>query len=239
MGTGFTILDDSLGLMLVTNKHVLKSKKNGKYFDSVFVRINSPLNSGKILTTGERAVLHLYYQGEPTFQAHPDSNIDIAIVQCFVKRFDIDTVGFNRIFTTEYAVGWRPARLASRDDFKRLNIRDGTEVQVVGFSFKARQQPQFHISRFGKIALHSSEGITLPFIDGVDTNLVNSEWLILDISSRQGDSGGPVFALLPDSDHAWLIGMVVGVQALNELCMSYPSYYILDLIDSLKARLGY
>ncbi len=92
LGTGFLLIDPDLGGLLVTSKHLLQSKIDGKYFDSVAIRKNLILKSGKVVATNERSTLYLRYKGIELFEGHPDSSIDFVLVQ--IGKLLIDTAVF-------------------------------------------------------------------------------------------------------------------------------------------------
>jgi len=87
-------------------------------------------------------------------------------------------------------------------------------VQTIGFSFSPPQELQYHISRFGQIALVTNNKLSFRITVKKDNctclEPVTSEWLVLDMSSRGGDSGAPVFLMDPQKklDYAKVIGFV-------------------------------
>jgi len=240
VGTGFLLSDSLRGWFLVTNKHMLQSSKTHQYFDSVFVRKNKLSNDNKVIATNEKATLYLRYKGSNLFVEHPDSNVDLVIVG-LGTILPGDTTVVNPANYTEWFYGFNMSMVANRQDVKRLNIGDGTPVQIIGFSFVSAQQPQFHISRFGHIAIFPSGTVTFAVKKKDDsstrTDSVTSEWIVIDLTSRPGDSGGPVFAELPGTHEAWLIGFVTADVVLDELCLAQPSFYIWDLVDLIKRRI--
>jgi len=234
LGTGFTLSDSVLGFFLVTNKHVIKSPKTGAYYDSVFVRTNM-LDSGKVVATERKNTLYLYFKGHQLFREHKDSNIDLVVIQLgHVKVADSVILNPSNF---EWLYGLKMRTVADRGDLDSLQIRDGSFVQIVGFSFQAPQKPQFHISRFGHLALFSYKKIALYFqVPSGDSTIQErsvAEWLVIDIVSRGGDSGGPVFAFHPKNKTTWIIGIVKGSSELNEYCFAHPSYHIWELVRSI------
>jgi hypothetical protein len=218
---------------------MVRSSQTQQYFDSVFVRKNKLSNDNKVIATNERATLYLRYKGSNLFVEHPDSNVDLVIVKLGPILIR-DTTIVNPANYTKWLFGFKMSVVAKREDIKRLRITDGTPVQVIGFSFTGFQEPQFHISRFGDIAIFPTEKITLKVQNQrgncVCTEPVTSEWIILDITSRPGDSGGPVFAFVSQNNEPWLIGLVALGQSFNELCLAQPSFYIWELVDLVKKR---
>jgi len=240
LGTAFLLSDSLLGFLVVTNKHMLQSWKTHKYFDSVFVRKNRlSADKTKVIATDEKATLYLRYGGTKFFVEHPDSDVDLVIVPTVKIQVGDSTIVNPRNYT-QWRFGFNMSMVADREDMTRLGIRDGTKVQVIGFSFPMLQKPQFHISRFGHIALFASEKLTLRVERQRDGDrymqAVTSEWLVIDITARPGDSGGPVFAIIPGSERAWLVGLVKGRSELEAVCLAHPSYYIHELVELMKEK---
>lgn len=242
LGTGFFISDSVIfnaGLFLVTNKHVVKSRITQEYFDSVFIRCNV-LKDDKVIATHDRATLYLKYGGKNLYYEHPDKNIDLVIILFGpVLRDENNILNFNPVgWTEKYILSTKVLSVAKRIQMDSLKIGDGTDVQIIGFSFQNKDLPQFHISRFGHVALFSKEPITqdilIPIGDCVCKVPMTSEWLIIDITSRPGDSGSPVLTWPENSKIPWIIGIVQGGSSINEVCLSHPSYYIWDLLDPLR-----
>lgn len=242
LGTGFFISDSvffNMGYFLVTNKHMVKSIITQEYFDSVFIRCNV-LKDDKVIATQDRATLYLRHKGTSFYIEHPDKNIDLVIILIgpFLKDkgniFNYNPVGW----TGKYIFSTKVHQIANRTQMDSLKIGDGTDVQIIGFSFQNKDLPQFHISRFGHVALFSKETITqdiiVPMGDCVCKVPMTSEWLIIDITARPGDSGGPVLAWPENSKSPWIIGIVQGGSSINEVCLSHPSYYLWDLLGQTR-----
>jgi len=243
-GTGFYLQDEVLGLFLVTNKHMLQSQRTQEFFDSVYVRKNVFNESGKVVATADREILYLKREGQALFAPHPDSNIDLAIVQCGMLPASGGWF-FNPVSSDQDSVRWsfmlQLSSLASREDMAAKGFTNSLDVELISFSFASLNDDFFHISQFGHIALYSHAPMTFPFQKQYGnctcTKLVTCDWVILDITSRGGDSGGPVFASGPGikSITPRIIGIVMGGAEQEELCLVLPSYYILDLIDIVKS----
>lgn len=235
LGTGFILSDSVLGYFLVTNKHVIWSCSTGSYYDSVFVRKNAITQDGKVVATDQRSTLLLRRKGRQLFVEHPDQAVDLVLVQL---GNIIDSDGsFMNPSSFEMIHGFKTTAVASRSDFKNLAVGDGTPVQVIGFSFKVRQSEQFHISRFGHISIAPSSSFPLAIQSPCDSLPVErkADWIVLDLSSRGGDSGGPMFAFGPRLNELWLIGLVAAGNQAEEFCFGVPSYRIHELVDKTRA----
>jgi len=232
-GSGFLISYQGIGLFIVTNKHVLTSDSSGQYYDSVFICENT-ISEGDIITeTNKLKAVHLKYNDFSLMTAHDDPDVDLVLIQVGnITLPNGDTlsnpVNFDKL------VAFNSKAVANRQDFKRLNIIDGKDIQLVGFSFFQDSEVQYHISRFGKIALRPNHSLTIIFDnnrDSIPDDTVTSEWIILDITSRSGDSGGPVFLMEQGLEQLYLIGFVKGNNADLQICYAQPSYYISDLLE--------
>lgn len=247
--TGFLISDsmDSLkGAYLVTNKHVVKSRFTQEYFDSVYIRKNEIINE-KVVATDVRGTLFLNYGNAQLYIEHDDPDIDLILIQVGPV-----IVSDNKVIDNprEFKINLRTdiSAIATKEEFIKFDIMDGRHVQTVGFSFRLNQLFQYHISRFGDIALITNEKLTIPIKiqknNCICVEQVTAEWLILDISTRSGDSGGPVFLMdleiimhpELEYDEAKIIGFVQGMMDGEELCLAHPSYYIWEIIEILKNR---
>jgi len=228
LGTGFLLVDSTVGYFIITNKHVVWSCSTGTYFDSVYMRPNT-MSDGRVVAKSERLTVHLRRHGQDLFEAHPDKAVDLILIR--VGNL-VDSTG---MFQNPPGFGvlhaFEMSLVADRSDFDRLGIRDGTEVQVIGFSFQVRQGDQFHVSRFGHISvspgMEFSIGITPPCGDRPE--LQRSDWVVLDLTSRSGDSGGPIYAF-PRRGGGRLVGLVQAVNQSEELCFGVPSYRIHELL---------
>ena len=235
MATGFIINDPLTRVYLITNKHVIRSTKTNDYYDDIRIRNNVVSANGKITATEEKSKLYLKLKGKRLFLEHEDPGIDLVIIQLGNIRIDSNLVIQN-------PVGHFPALAFNIDNFvtrsimDSLNIRDGTQIEIVGFSFEVAQKAQFQISRFGHIALFPREKMTLNWlVPNTQPGIyqpITTEWMVIDVTSRPGDSGAPVFAVLPYSRQGWIVGIVEGGSDLNEFCLAQPSYYITDLVDA-------
>jgi hypothetical protein len=235
IGTGFIILDHSNQRdFLVTNKHMLKACRQKDYFDFVLLRRNRFNKDGNVIATEEKDTLYLHFKGNQMYFAHPDSNVDLAIVPLGDFILGTDSVHNPSGTSNRFIYGINKEMLATRDIMRSKQIIAGIPVFMMGFSYQNIDKPQFHITRFGHIALFTSEKLPEAFtnkcFDTTYTDRMTSDWILLDIISRGGDSGGPVFAALDQTKEIYLIGATQGGTAEAELCYAIPSYYISDLI---------
>jgi hypothetical protein len=213
LGTGFIVLDTTSKALLVTSKHVLKSCVTHDYFDHVYLRKNALLSGSHVVATDERSIVHLRYKGQDLFVEDKDPNVDLAIVLLGKIELKDTTIENSPISTSYWYYGFKSSLIAKREDMTRLNLETGTPVQLIGFSHQQLQKPQFHVSRFGHIALFTFEKLVEVFKSTCDTlhqDTLSSEWLVLDMTARGGDSGGPVLARLGNAGEVFLIGIVKG-----------------------------
>lgn len=235
LGTGFVLSDSALGFFLVTNKHVIYSCSTMSYFDELRVRVNHLSADGKVAAIDSAGKLLLTRNGQSLFVEHPSPGIDLVLVQL---GYLVDLVGeFQNPSPFDVIHGFKLSAVATRDDFKRFDIRDGTAVQVIGFSFQVRHEVQFHISRFGHVSI--APGVEFPLSIVPPCNSVpttaKADWLVLDLTSRGGDSGGPIFALELGAIGLKLVGLVAAGNQAEEFCFGVPSYRILELIGLARS----
>lgn len=237
LGTGFLVADSEHHLYIVTAKHLIRSKHTAEYFDHVYFRKNILSDFGKYIATDEKYVLILKLKDKILFQEHRDPDVDLVLIPLGKVVID-ENLTIQNPEGFEIDKAFASSGIATRSIMDSLNIRDGKKVQIVGFSFQSVQKPQFHISRFGHIALYNREKMRLSWkVELPDTTFfkpIAAEWIVIDITSRGGDSGAPVFAILPGVEEAWIIGIVKGGSEMEEFCLAIPSYYLTDLLESAK-----
>jgi len=231
LGTGFIIQDSVIwkANFLVTNKHVVKNKNTDSYFDSIFVRMNT-IEDGIVTSDQIMGTLYLKVDNIPLYLEHKNPNIDLLVIMLgdlpigdrkIKNPINIDLGGL---------LAFNVPMIATRNQMDSLRIREGTSIQSIGFSFQNPEKEQYHISRYGKIALFNrkeiSQYIEKPGPDSTITEKVTCQWMILDISARKGDSGGPVFTY--PSNKAWLIGINMGTNSKLELGELSPKNWTVD-----------
>ena len=109
---------------------------------------------------------------------HSDPNVDLAVIPMLpnLEKFDFKSL---------------PASmLTTKQDFKKLNIREGNEVFFTGlFSRYSGYEKNYPIVRFGRVALVTDEKIKVE--DGLFANLY-----LIECTSFGCNSGSPVFFYL-------------------------------------------
>lgn len=224
-GTGFVLSDSVAGFFLVTNKHVVKSKLTGEYFDSVQVFKNIITLNNKTKSTDSPMTLRLKYKDRVFFIEHAKEDVDLVFIQLGkLVRKDETVLNPNGDIRL---VGWRTSMIA---DTRTLKINDGTTLQLIGYSLKLQQPTQYPISRYGKISAYTTENISLL----IDEKKRTSEWIIVDASVRGGHSGGPAFCNINSSKKLVLIGFVQATSKDSELTFVIPSHYILELLNKVR-----
>lgn len=180
-GTGFFVgvknkeKPDIYAVYLVTAKHVfLKDEKDEKsFFPFVFVRINKQSGGAETLR------LDLITEGtRKNVFTHDDPSVDIAVVPALPDQGRYDFKFLPDDFLT------------TKDEFKKLNIREGSDVFFTGlftpqFEQDVGDQRNYPIVRFGKVALVSEEKI--------NWGKLNAELYLIEGSSYGGNSGSPVY----------------------------------------------
>jgi len=226
-GTGFFVSDSICGYLLITNRHVVSSSKTGEIFDSVQLFANNIGANGKVISSDSHQTLYLRHGGVPLYVEHPNKSVDLIVV-------GIGSIGveFSNPAGLDKLYGYKRSFICARDRFNPSAVNDGMGVQIIGFSEPLPQKDQFHISRFGHISYYPCEDISVKIDGGVQS----LDWLVIDASSRGGDSGGPLFFSDPKSGAICLLGFVQAINQQDELCYAIPSYYILEVIDLLRHR---
>lgn len=226
-GSGFILSDSTAGYLLVTNRHVVESRSTGVMLDSVLIWTNIIDSNNKVKSADSCRTLYLRHKGRKLFWQHPDKSVDIVLVSLGLLDSLPDTL--TNPSGNQKIIGFRTDHIIPKVDFQVGRLNDGVQVQVVGFSEKLPQKYQYHVSRFGHLSFYPGEEINV-LIDG---KLESLDWLVLDVSNRGGDSGGPVFVTEPDSHNMYLLGFVQAVATKDELCYAIPSYYILETITTI------
>lgn len=225
-GTGFVLNDSLLKFVLVTCRHVVKDTA-GNYVDSILLRRNRLLPTGELIADTSKFVLRLKVNGALCLAEHPNSSVDLVMIPLIP--------GFNTPeYPGEYFYGQPSSTILSKEDLENLNINEGTDVQLIGFSLSSslsRDSTHYHFSRFGKVGLYTTNQFTL-VIDGEPRT---ANFILLDMSTRPGDSGSPILTQI--GDVIYLIGFIAATSEKAEFGIGYPVYYLHDLIEVIKNRL--
>ena len=223
-GTGFVINDSLLGYVLVTCKHVVQDKK-GNYVDSILVRQNKLLSTGEAISDTNQFVIRLRVDGRLYLAEHPNPNVDLIMIPFL--DFNIATP------QDQYIVGLRSHFVLSKDLINKLGINEGTDVELIGFSLSSSlswERAHYHFSRFGKVGLFTTDEFTLV----VDSVPRTANYILLDMSTRPGDSGSPIFAHM--GENSYLIGFLSARSEVMEFGIGYPVYYLYDLMKIIRDK---
>lgn len=222
-GSGFVLSDSLAGFFLVTNKHVVMDTVRGSYFDSVRVYANTITATDKVKSSTKYHVLYLRNEGRDLFVEHEDPNVDLV----FIRLSHRDRRIFNPRGIVKL-IAWSTSMVL---DTRNSTINDGARVQMLGYSQRLKQRSQFPLSRFGFIASFPKESTRI----AIGGELKESQWIIVDATTRGGQSGGPVFVAIIETKQLWLVGFSQASKESDELSLVIPSHYILDLLDQLRA----
>ena len=221
VGTGFAIFDSLLGSVMVTCKHVIQDSE-GNYYDKVIIRRNRMLKTRQVIS--DTSSFYLYLKSpdgkREFFYPHPDPDIDLVIIPLYYFNKSL-----NKFKPIEH---FNPDLLLSKEGLEEKGINEGTDVEIVGFSLTSAfymDRIHYHISRFGKVALFTTEDFQL----SIDGKIKTANYILLDISARLGDSGSPILAHI--GDKRYIIGMVTALSPDIEYGIGYPSHYIYDLLQ--------
>ncbi|MCK4224503.1 MAG: trypsin-like peptidase domain-containing protein [candidate division Zixibacteria bacterium] len=229
-GTGFVISDSLLGFVLVTCKHIVQDSA-GNFVDSVFIRQNKVLSTGQTVSDTTQFVLRLKVNGRRYLAEHSNSDIDLVMIPILSFNITKPPDGF--------LIGLPSYKILSKEEMSKLDINEGTDVELIGFSLSSsliKDSTHYHFSRFGKIGLYTTNEFTLQ----IDSKRRTANYILLDMSIRPGDSGSPIFAHI-DTNRTYLIGFVSATNIGREIGIGYPVYYLYDLIkivsDKFRAAL--
>lgn len=223
-GTGFFLLmkaeqngDTASFGYLATTKSVLQ--RNGKYLDSLYVRINRKGGASDTL------IVPLRLNGEQRYAVHPDSTVDLVIIPAFpdVNRYDVLYIPVGLI--------------AGSDMLQKENVTEGTELFYTGM-----MQSQFGYYRnipavrFGRIVQFSDEKYLW---GGAFT-----EFYLMETELAVGASGSPVYYYadaVKDTGSAarpskvLLAGIIAGPystgNSTSSLSRVIPAYKLNDMLN--------
>ena len=177
-GTGFFVgvknpsESTTFSVYLITAKHVLFKPDTTEFLDKVYVRINKREGGSEV------GPIPVRVDGEnKTVFFHNDPTVDVVAMPFLPDqtRFDFKFLP-DEIITTE-------------DDYKKLNIREGSDVFFTGlFTPYLGSEKNYPIVRFGRVALVTDEKIEW---QGKPMSLY-----LIEAGSYGGNSGSPVFFYL-------------------------------------------
>jgi hypothetical protein len=158
---------------LATARHVLQSPDRSAWLPEIYVRLNTKDGRSDVLTVPLRA------EGrEKNVFTHPDASVDLAVIPLFEDpaRYDFKVIPEDLLTKAQEA--------------GRLGVQEGTEVFYAGlFVPHLGVLRNYPIVRFGKVAMVPGEKINW---GGRDADLY-----LIESASYRGNSGAPVFFLLP------------------------------------------
>jgi hypothetical protein len=163
---------DRYTVYLVSAKHVFRTPDNQAWLPKVLLRLNtksggSQFNEIPIVTGGK----------DKTVYVHPDETVDLAVIPMLPD----DKFYEFKFLPEEF--------LTSQDDFKALEISEGSEVFFTGlFSPYVGTKRNYPLVRTGRVALITDERIKLGDRE--------ADLYLVDVSSYGGNSGSPVFFFL-------------------------------------------
>jgi len=177
-GTGFFIgvkdpnKDHYYSVYFVTAKHVLQTLDRQKWLPGFFLRLN------KKDGTSEMAPVPVVPEGtNKTVFVHDDPTVDLVAMPMLPSQ---DVFDFKFL---------PDSMLTTRDDFKQLNICEGSEIFFTGlFLPYPGYKKNYPVVRFGRVALVTDEKIEVDN-EKMDLYLIES-------ASFGGNSGSPVFFYL-------------------------------------------
>jgi hypothetical protein len=172
-GTGFFVSVTNTNTIFgyfVTAKHVLRPPPRNEWLPSVYIRINR--RDG----TSDKKVMPLFVDGaSKNVFTNQDPTVDIAVIPFLpqpVTNYDFNTLPIELI--------------PSEEDFKTLDIREGSDVFFVGMFVRHLGEKQnTPITRFGKVALMTDEKI--------DWATGKTHLYLMEANSYPGNSGSPAF----------------------------------------------
>jgi S1-C subfamily serine protease len=200
-GTGFLFYDRWLGLLLVTNRHLLQGR------DRVLVRYNrADFDPAVHPVRYHREPCELIGQNStPLWKGHPNPTVDVAAVRLPYPSVKVDDAEI------EY-----PRFM----DFDSLTV--GEDVFFFGFPLGflgLKGKGDFPILRSGVVSYKAFELTAIPttFFETKCTGFapIDSAMFLIDGFSFPGNSGSPVLTRVTASDKGRLVGIVTGHIPLN------------------------
>jgi hypothetical protein len=224
-GTGFFVYvktqqdaDTATFGYLVTAKSALK-RKNGTFFDTLFVRINRKEGYSDTL------LIQLKADGAQRYFVHPDSTVDLAVIPAFpdVKRYDV-------LYLPAGMIG-------GVDVFTKENITEGSEVFYTGML-------QSHMGVFKNIPAVKFGKIVQMSEEKYQWERSFTEFFLIEANSIPGSEGSPVYyysetakdsAGVPRLSKISLCGVLAGSYQKDgndlNLARVIPSYKLNELLN--------
>lgn len=251
-GTGFVvgvIVDSSLYLYLVTNKHVISN--NYTPFDPVILSdsifVNFYLDSNIYRNKKCQIVLKDKLRNPlPIVKLHPNSSIDVAVIDITTIFIKNPELSFSNIDTS---------RLAHFEHLKNINLGLGSQIFALGYPAAQRiSNGNLPIGKFGYIASSLSEQIEYDVFLKDQRSItrklnLKGKFFIVDGLLIGGNSGSPIinpkevktyfssssnFSARQQFIHNYVVGILsLGVPGTG-LSIIYSSDYILELIREFK-----
>ncbi|MBI5853926.1 MAG: trypsin-like peptidase domain-containing protein [Nitrospirae bacterium] len=173
MGVRHPVKKGIVYVYLVTAKHVLQTADRSAFVPQAYVRLNTKDGRSDVLTISLQAD-----GSKKNVYVHPDPTVDLAVIPVFEDpaRYDFKVVSEDLLTTQPEA--------------ERLEIREGTDVFYAGlFVPHLGVLRNYPIVRFGKVALLPEEKI--------NWGGKEAELYLIESASFGGNSGAPVFFVLP------------------------------------------
>jgi S1-C subfamily serine protease len=212
-GAGF-LLGYKSSVYLVTNRHVLEHR------DSIAVRFNMPTDSGAV---GRRLVCYLVRGGKRIWFAHPDTSVDLAIIEAPPDlKFSVLDEGRLKMM-------------------KEIHL--GDPVLFLGYPIQTESDMNFPIVRSGIVAFKTIRGLQF---NGPNGFTIDPSTILLDAVVLPGNSGSPVLSTYKEGgDRVTLIGVLsshlaeirsapfegAGEKSLD-LGVCIPSDRVVEVIDA-------
>lgn len=185
-GTGFLFFDSTLGMFLITNRHILRGK------DLILIRYNKfYFDPRKDIVRYHREPCQLIDKdSKPLWKGHPNSKIDVAAIKLNYPSVKVDVTRL------------QPSRFKNFD-----SLEVGEDVYFFGFPLWVeglKGRGDFPILRSGIVSYKAFE-LTL-----IGHTYIDSAMFLIDGFSFGGNSGSPVLTRATPRTKASLIGIIKG-----------------------------
>lgn len=192
----------SFRLFLVTNRHVFYNPKTKQYVKQVLFRFNTTESKSHHFKVGLLDV-----KGAPTWSAHSDEKVDLAVLPINPQAMNEAKIDF---------YFFKEGELFFAKDFATKNISTGDGLFVLGFPMSiSGKAKNFVIVRQGIIAR-------------VDDEVLEEGFYYIDASAYPGNSGGPVIVKpevvsiqgTASNSSAGLIGVISSGETYSDVAIS-------------------